>query len=614
MIVKAAEQTIDALIDALQAGETISPIGRYKLLRLLGRGSMGAVFHAQDIVLKRAVALKLFPKRFQQGERSAELQQFIREARSAARIDSPHVVRIYDINISDGWLHIAMELIDGTNLLHVMRNAGPMAPERVCRIGGDAAAALAAAHQLKVVHRDIKPANLMVTLDSRCKVTDFGLACAHDPEDQFKLPTESVGTPYYIAPEVAMGKSATPASDVYSLGATLWHLLAGRPIYPGKVAKDIAKQHIHSPLPDLRELRPELPGELVAILERMLAKAPADRFQDVAEVAKRLKRCAKQLAAAPEAKSGSALFPGAAGGGSQMFALAQAVEQMRATGSQAASSSRMATPVRPGRRMQQTRDTGRTRLFAGIAGLAIVSVALGAAAVMFFNSSPTPEQTTSQTPAQTATANTSSPPPEALQATSEAAREVDMQATQEQPPASRVQTTAAAPVQPAPAPEVAPAAPVDAGPPAAVAKDEADTAATADAGTPLAAETLPGAESLPEVERLLRPSDTAGLLAIADAGDTRTYGVQGVVTSAELSSSGKVFRIHLDHLNGRNVFVAVAFPATYDALARAFGGEHGEGLLNKKVIITGRIIKYDQYGHNDPEIIIDNPAQIIVTP
>ena len=251
--------------------------GRFKLLRMLGEGSMGRVILAEDVNLHRVVALKVLRKRIKGMDSDQAVQQFLREARGAALIDHPNVVRIYEINEHDGWWYIAMELVEGQTLQQVVRAVGPMSPHRACVIIGDAATALEVAHDHGIIHRDIKPSNLMITRQGHCKLTDFGLVRLDTSADPFDLHDRSVGTPKFMAPEVIKRKQQGPLLDIYSLGATLYFALTGKPPYTGEKVSHILNQHLESPTPDLRALVPDCPESLAALLQRMMSKNPDDR-------------------------------------------------------------------------------------------------------------------------------------------------------------------------------------------------------------------------------------------------------------------------------------------------------------------------------------------------
>lgn len=272
-------------------------LGHFRLLRLIGEGNMGRVVQAQDINLHRIVALKILCKRLPGVDNKGHVEQFLREARAAAQIEHPNVVQVYEINQHEGWWYIAMELLDSGNVKQVVKAAGPLSVPRACSLIADAAAGLAAAHQLGIIHRDVKPANLMLTRQGRCKVTDFGLVRLDDPNDPFDFTRKAVGSPAFMAPEVILNRRQTSAVDVYSLGGTLFYALTGKMPYAAEDLKKLLHKHLQEPVPDIRTLLPECPASLAALVTRTLAKNPADR-PSAADVAAALR--AEAIAAQPE--------------------------------------------------------------------------------------------------------------------------------------------------------------------------------------------------------------------------------------------------------------------------------------------------------------------------
>lgn len=263
-------------------------LGRFKLISLLGQGAMGKVFRATDVQLHRDVALKVLLNGKDE-KRKVWQEQFIREARAAANLDHPHIVRVYEINQDGAYSYIAMELLEGGDLGSLVDAAGPMDVPRACQLIAEAAEALAAAHAMGVVHRDIKPANLMISRQGRCKLVDFGLADISDASDGFRLRDNAIGTAHYIAPELVDGEAATPLSDQYSLACTLWHLLVGKPPFSGQTVRGVLISHLHDAPPDMRELRPDLPESLIKALHRAMAKKPLERFEHAGMFAKALR-------------------------------------------------------------------------------------------------------------------------------------------------------------------------------------------------------------------------------------------------------------------------------------------------------------------------------------
>ena len=252
-------------------------LGHFKLLRLIGEGAMGVVIQAMDVNLHRIVALKVLRKRIVGVDERQRVAQFLREARAAARIEHPNVVRIYEINEHDGWWYIAMEMLHGDSVKRIVQATGPMSPARACPVIADAAVALDVAHSLGIIHRDVKPSNLMVTRSGRCKLMDFGLVRLDDPDDPFDFTDRSVGTPQFAAPELIAHRRASPAADVYSLGGALYYALTGRYPYVGRTVAEILHQHVEAPPPELSAVLPNCSESLASLVRRAMAKDPAAR-------------------------------------------------------------------------------------------------------------------------------------------------------------------------------------------------------------------------------------------------------------------------------------------------------------------------------------------------
>ncbi|WP_370247069.1 serine/threonine-protein kinase [Nocardioides sp.] len=252
--------------------------GRYSREREIGRGGMGAVWLGRDEVLGRRVAIKrvgLMP-----GAAGPDLQRAEREARIAASLNHPHIIGVLDLveDAEGQWL--VMEYVDGSTLADLIRTRGPLPADFVTPILAQVASALAAAHAHQIVHRDVKPSNILVREDGHVKLTDFGIARGlTDPSlTQTGLVT---GSPAYLAPEVATGSGATPASDVWSLGATLFHALAGRaPYEAGDTVLGALYRIVNEPPPRLPDA-----GALAPVLEATLTHDPQARWS-MAEVAR----------------------------------------------------------------------------------------------------------------------------------------------------------------------------------------------------------------------------------------------------------------------------------------------------------------------------------------
>ena len=251
--------------------------GRYQVIGELGRGGMGIVYKANDTVLDRIVAYKVLPDALKENPQA--LANFLREAKAAAKLNHPNIVTVYDAGEQDGRYYIAMEYVDGTTLKEIVRRRGAISPSSILHVIAQVCEALAYAHEKKVVHRDIKTANAMWTRDKKAKIMDFGLARVME---EFRNHTTVVsGTPYYMSPEQTLGKNIDHRTDIYSLGVTIFEMATGTvPFKEG----NIPYHHVHTPPPDIRELRPKLPEELAAIVRRCMSKDPAARYQNAREI------------------------------------------------------------------------------------------------------------------------------------------------------------------------------------------------------------------------------------------------------------------------------------------------------------------------------------------
>jgi serine/threonine-protein kinase len=246
---------------------------------------MGYVHLARDTLLDRLVALKVLSERWR--DRPELCERFLREARIAARLTHPHVVAIYDVGEHDGRPFMALEYVAGRDLRELLQDRGRLPLAEAVPILSAVAEALAAAHERGIVHRDVKPGNVFLGDDGVVKVGDFGIARLADGE------ATSGGlrfaTPQFVAPEQVVGDEATVASDIYSLGATAFAVLCGRPPFVGK---DAAWQQVHEAPPDPRALAPDLPEAVAALLLRSLSKVPAQRPQSSRDFAAELQAAA----------------------------------------------------------------------------------------------------------------------------------------------------------------------------------------------------------------------------------------------------------------------------------------------------------------------------------
>jgi WD40 repeat protein len=255
----------------------MKPIGKYTIVREIGRGGMGVVYEGFDPALDRAVAVKLLL-----GE--TEPERFLREARAAARINHPNCVTIYDVGEHDGHPFLVMELITGSSVAELVARGGRLAWPNATRAAAAAARGLSAVHAAGLVHRDIKPSNLLVNSAGVVKVGDFGLATAVARATRSLTGEGVIGTPHYMSPEQCMNEPVDARSDVYALGATYFNLLTGQPPFPAGQEVQIMFAHCNNPVPDPRPLAPDVPDGCVAVIQKAMAKNPAERYQSMTEL------------------------------------------------------------------------------------------------------------------------------------------------------------------------------------------------------------------------------------------------------------------------------------------------------------------------------------------
>ncbi len=271
-----------------------SRVGDYQVMRKLGRGGMADVYVARQISLGREVALKVL--RSDYARDNDYVARFRREARAAAKLNHPNIVQVIDVGNAGSLYYIVQELIDGENLKQRLERSGAIGLEDALEILVGVAAALEVASEAGITHRDIKPENIMRTSRGIIKVADFGLARLGADVAATKADLTqaglTLGTPRYMSPEQVQGKPVDVRSDLYSLGVTLYHLLAGRPPFEAEDPLALALMHLHETPPPLDRARgrkdeqghPDLPEWLIAVVTRLMAKLPTDRFQSPSEL------------------------------------------------------------------------------------------------------------------------------------------------------------------------------------------------------------------------------------------------------------------------------------------------------------------------------------------
>lgn len=269
---------------------------RYLLRMRLGQGGQGDAYLADDTALGRRVVIKTL--RASLAVDASVKARFVSEARVTANIHNPSVVQVHDFGVlPDGDPYIIMEFVDGPSLLAYIRDRSPVRLSMALTLIAEVAEGLHAAHQLGVIHRDVKPENILVTSTGHAKLIDFGIAKGAMMEMTAGAGTKAgtvLGTPRYVSPEQAQARALTPASDLYSLGCVLYTTLTGRSVFEG-TPLDMARHHVFTTAPTLADARcgVTFPPEVEAIVAKLLAKKPEDRFASGDELAKVLRRCAQ---------------------------------------------------------------------------------------------------------------------------------------------------------------------------------------------------------------------------------------------------------------------------------------------------------------------------------
>jgi eukaryotic-like serine/threonine-protein kinase len=257
-------------------------IGNYQIMEELGRGGMAVVYRAYQQSLNRYVAIKVLPPQFAFDREFVE--RFQREAKAAAGLRHPNIVVIHDVGQEDGIYYIVMEYLEGRTLKQVIEQGGPLPPKQVGRIVEQVAAALDYAHKRGFVHRDVKPANIFVGEGDRVTLTDFGIAKAGAETQHLTRTGTLMGTPEYMSPEQAAGGTVDHRTDLYALGVVLYQMLVGRVPFRGTTPHAVLHAVIYEPPPPPRQINPNLPPAIEAVIVKAVAKRPEQRFQRGAEM------------------------------------------------------------------------------------------------------------------------------------------------------------------------------------------------------------------------------------------------------------------------------------------------------------------------------------------
>ncbi len=265
-------------------------LGDYQLLRRLGRGGMADVYLAKQGSLRRNIALKILKPDL--AKDASYVKRFQREAQAAANLVQANIVQIYEVGEIRGFHFIAQEYVQGRNLKQYLNRYGAVEPVMAVNVMRQCALALQKAGELSVIHRDIKPENIMLSTKGEVKITDFGLARINNSASKQALTSVGItmGTPLYMSPEQVEGTAIDQRSDIYSLGVTAYHMLAGHPPFQGDTALVIAVQHVKDTAVPLNDLRRDIPIELCQLIEKMMAKDPSDRVDSATQLIKDLRR------------------------------------------------------------------------------------------------------------------------------------------------------------------------------------------------------------------------------------------------------------------------------------------------------------------------------------
>ncbi len=268
--------------------KTTAVVGGYQLLQRVGRGGMGTVYKARQLSVDRIVAVKILRPALARNR--SFIERFREEAKAAAKLNHPNVVQAIDSGEEGGYYYFAMEYVDGETMHREMLRDGVIDEKRALKIALDVSRALEHAQVHHIVHRDIKPGNIMLSREGVTKLCDLGLARAHEEDDE-SLRGAAIGTPFYISPEQAMGQLDVDCrSDIYSLGATLFRAVVGKPAFDAPTKPEILEKHVRAPLPWPKDHNPALSDNVCYLIAKMMAKKPSERYQMPAELSADIER------------------------------------------------------------------------------------------------------------------------------------------------------------------------------------------------------------------------------------------------------------------------------------------------------------------------------------
>jgi len=303
---------INAIQELVESAKRRRSIEGFDVLAKLGKGATSSVYLARQVSLDKLVALKVLPRKLAASPET--LRRFKREALATAKMNHPGIVQAYDVGESNGFHFLVMEYIQGETLRDLIEREGRLEEKHAIDLAIAVVHALAHAAEHRVVHRDVKPANIMLTKAGEPKLCDLGLAISKRDEGKITSVGVIMGTPYYLSPEQARNEELDERSDLYSLGATLFHAVTGVVPYDGDSPASIIARHWMDPVPDPRERAPALSDSLAALVMRLLAKDPEERYQSCEELLADLLELKRAGTLAPGSHTRSERIPSAAAG------------------------------------------------------------------------------------------------------------------------------------------------------------------------------------------------------------------------------------------------------------------------------------------------------------
>jgi len=281
-------------------------LGGCRILDRIGQGAVAVVYRAEQVKLRRPVALKLLLPGFTTGG-PGDLERFLLEARLAAQVEHPNIVQVYDVGEEHGHHFIVMQFVDGGSVRDLLDSEGRMPADRALELVLQAARGLDAAHACGVLHRDIKPSNLLLDRRGGLRIGDFGLARSVRGASDLTRHGGLIGTPLYMSPEQCKGEKLDARSDLYSLGVTMFEMLVGKRPFEGETAMAVLYKHLHEPVPTILRAAPAVTAPVASLVERLMAKEPGERCASAAELARELERLlGGRVPAAPAAPAGPA--------------------------------------------------------------------------------------------------------------------------------------------------------------------------------------------------------------------------------------------------------------------------------------------------------------------